>query len=620
MPSQCYSYIGGKAARAKAARYGNDNMKHATANVNVNVNVNVHNNGDPAEDDRTFWLLEELEKQERIKYYPQLVTRKAIPMDNHGTMIIPAFGCTSTGTSVSTGSHDSKHCDLSNCHIRGDLTIEHIISTGKVGEDEKEGEGEDSSTSTSSTVTSIPSLSPSLSLPISSLGVVLSNIIHLNVSQNELWELPSSTEMRVLSKNLQTLDISRNWFEELPFSIGTLQHLTSLDASHNLLRSSPQALLLVPPPGRQQQQLPNTTSNSIPNNTNATNPTCSTISILRSLQYLTELNLEFNTKCNHQKLYDKIENELYNDTKNTNTTKNKSGVSFCRLKMTITAGRHTSSSAAVHTKHRPINYFVGETPALRNPSLLRAQLEPWSTTKLRRRLISDFGQVPLPEHCARSVVMDHLLRVYAQEQKEPEPNQKQEEQEQEQWTANEEGLPPSNLIHNYNPHQHQRGMRKVIRTSGILIEDTQLLDRMVVALQGWSQAWTNTNQERSAINATNYMILTAPESCGKKNYRKAAIKLQEHRTIWELAQQMMVFVDPDFATKYTALAVTHNFIGSPHIDRQNVGPFYGISFGDFDEVGDDDDANDGCGGIMVECSARIVANINTKHRLARVDG
>ena len=82
----------------------------------------------------------------------------------------------------------------------------------------------------------------------------------------------------------------------------------------------------------------------------------------------------------------------------------------------------------------------------------------------------------------------------------------------------------------------------------------------------------------------------------------------------------MVFVDPDFATKYTALAVTHNFIGSPHIDRQNVGPFYGISFGDFDEVGDDDDANDGCGGIMVECSARIVANINTKHRLARVDG
>ena len=611
-PPQCY--IGGKAARAKAARYGNDNPKHTTANVNVHNNSN---NNHPAEDDRTFLLLEELEKQERIKYYPQLVTRKAIPMDNHGTMIIPAVCCTSTGTTVS---QDRKHCDLSNCHIRGNLTIEHIISTGKVGEDEKEGEGEDPSTSTSCTTTSIPSLSPSLSLPISSLGVVLSNIIHLNVSQNELWELPSSTEMRVLSKNLQTLDISRNWFEELPFSIGTLHQLTSLDASHNLLRSSPQALLLVPPPPGRSQRLPNTILNSIPNNTNATNPTCSTISILRSLQYLTELNLEFNTKCNHQKLYDKIENELYNNTKNTNTntTKNKSGVSCCRLKMTITAGRHTSSSATVHTKQRPINYFVGETPALRNPSLLRAQLECWSTTKLRRRLISDFGQVPLPEHCARSVVMDHLLRVYAQEQKESEPNQKQEEQEQ--WTANEEGLPPSNLIHNYNPHQYQRGIRKVIRTSGILIEDTQLLDRMVVALQGWSQAWTNTNQERSAINATNYMILTAPESCGKKNYRKAAIKLQDHRTIWELAQQMMVFVDPDFATKYTALAVTHNFIGSPHIDRQNVGPFYGISFGDFDEVGDDDDANDGCGGIMVECSARIVANINTKHRLARVDG
>lgn len=50
--------------------------------------------------------------------------------------------------------------------------------------------------------------------------------------------------------------------------------------------------------------------------------------------------------------------------------------------------------------------------------------------------------------------------------------------------------------------------------------------------------------------------------------------------------------DENFAQQYTALAVTHNFIGSPHIDRQNVCPFYGISLGNFD---------DGTGGIMVEC-------------------
>jgi len=60
-----------------------------------------------------------------------------------------------------------------------------------------------------------------------------------------------------------------------------------------------------------------------------------------------------------------------------------------------------------------------------------------------------------------------------------------------------------------------------------------------------------------------------------------------------------------------ALAVTHNFIGSPHIDKQNKGPFYGLSMGNF---------RDGQGGIRVECSARVVGEMNTKNRLGKVDG
>ena len=59
----------------------------------------------------------------------------------------------------------------------------------------------------------------------------------------------------------------------------------------------------------------------------------------------------------------------------------------------------------------------------------------------------------------------------------------------------------------------------------------------------------------------------------------------------------MISVDPMFAQKYTALAVTHGFHGSPHIDKQNVGPFYGLALGDFE---------DGSGGIRVECSARVL--------------
>ena len=73
----------------------------------------------------------------------------------------------------------------------------------------------------------------------------------------------------------------------------------------------------------------------------------------------------------------------------------------------------------------------------------------------------------------------------------------------------------------------------------------------------------------------------------------------------------MASVDEAFAARFNALAITAGFEGSPHIDRQNVGPFYGIALGDFPE---------GQGGIMVECSARVVAVVNTRNRLGKVDG
>jgi hypothetical protein len=40
-------------------------------------------------------------------------------------------------------------------------------------------------------------------------------------------------------------------------------------------------------------------------------------------------------------------------------------------------------------------------------------------------------------------------------------------------------------------------------------------------------------------------------------------------------------VDPEYADQYSAIALTHNFSGSPHIDTENVGPFYGLSLGGY---------------------------------------
>jgi hypothetical protein len=535
---QQQQHVGGKAARAKAARNGIDLAKHGDDKAAITDLQQQRDDDDGAikQIATTLAIIEKLEMQERIKFHPHLITRKKIPIDNHGAMIVPSSNDDTTITRK-----DSSSCDLSEHQLRGEFTLDRLDSFYGL----------------------------SLLCPLSSLSILL----HLDLSRNELWGLPSPKQMASLA-NLEILNLSRNWFEELPTSIGVLQKLRVLDASHNMLGSSQKALLLLSPAMyvNENGSGENDLYTDVLKDSNTKNT-----SILQSLKHLQELNLEFNNKCNHQKLKDKIGKELYNVNSNINDC--------CNLKMTIN----------LPPKPREEGYFVGESAAVRDPTLLRSQLECWSTTKLRRRLVADFGQEPLSENCGRSQVMDELLSAYAQEQ-----------QQGVEYNADDAAIV-------VNP-QRQPGRRKIIRISGIPIEDTSLLDNLLLALTEWKNGWTNRNNERTAINAANYMILTSPESwenLGRTKRMKAEAKLHAHRAVWDLAKSAMESVDEEFANKYTALAVTHNFIGSPHIDRQNVGPFYGLSLGDFD---------DGTGGIMVECSARVVAHNNTKGRLAKVDG
>jgi len=93
--------------------------------------------------------------------------------------------------------------------------------------------------------------------------------------------------------------------------------------------------------------------------------------------------------------------------------------------------------------------------------------------------------------------------------------------------------------------------------------------------------------------------------------RRTAKKLERNRTLWDLAQMAMREADEVFAEECTEMAITYGFVGSPHIDKQNCGPFYGLALGEFKE---------GTGQVCVECSARIVAEVDTKNRLGRIDG
>ena len=158
------------------------------------------------------------------------------------------------------------------------------------------------------------------------------------------------------------------------------------------------------------------------------------------------------------------------------------------------------------------------------------------------------------------------------------------------------------------------GGRKIIRVEGAPVT-APLLERLLTEMRSWSGSLTRNRRERPSIKAESYMILRSPSDfAGHEHSAKAtlaAAKLKENAQLWELAQLAMLQVDTAFAEQYTAVAFTYNFEGSPHIDKQNTGPFYGLSLGDFPE---------GQGGIRVECSPRLVAEVNTRHRLGKVDG
>jgi len=134
----------------------------------------------------------------------------------------------------------------------------------------------------------------------------------------------------------------------------------------------------------------------------------------------------------------------------------------------------------------------------------------------------------------------------------------------------------------------------------------------MVELQKWRQNHKTNN--RPALKASSYMVLGSPrefEGKESRKARKAATRFARNRRLWELASIAIQEVDPVFGAKFTSLAVTYGFTGSPHIDKQDTGPFYGLALGNFP---------DGQGELCVEANPHTVAIVNTKNRLGKLDG
>ena len=373
-------------------------------------------------------------------------------------------------------------------------------------------------------------------------------ITTLDLSRNNLFELPN--DIKALS-SLTSLNISRNLFTEIPICINALPQLIVLNVAKNVLIGS--------------------TLN---------------IQHLQELSHLQIINLQYNEKCC------KIEQ-------------------INRLKqMLLPTQQHIEIQMTVlwyEGKIQPYGTYVGDSAGERDATILRSQLEPWGTSALRRRLVGDFGHTS-NETDTRSNVMSQLLTCYKNEGLMEDIDLKN-IQAKEMTNANTSNT-ITTTINTAISH------RLLIHIQGTPVNPT-LCQHLLDEMQTWSKSnqFSGINNERTSIRSSSYTIIHSPESMlhnmGSKKQIKAYKKFKQYEKIWNLAMEALHVHDPNFAARVTGLALTHNFIGSPHIDKQDNGPFYGLSLGNF---------VDGTGGIQVECSARVVCEINTKNRLGKVDG
>ena len=403
------------------------------------------------------------------------------------------------------------------------------------------------------------------------------NPIHENSNEHKDQHAVLSEEASAASlrrQNLRTFSLSM--ITPSPSFI-SLEHLTSLDVSNNELMDLPGLSSM---PNLHTLILERNWFNKIPleigkltklktlvASRNFLKPNASSLLFpeLKLLRELKCLDLLYNQKCGRPHHRDLIQSEL---------------LQLEEVKMTLweEVGQKKGS-------------YVGASAAERDEHLLRSQLEPWGTVNLRRRLVQDFGQIPTDAaEVDRAGVMHRLLKCY----------------EEEGW-MDEDGC----------------AKRKRVHVDGVPVSGN-LINNLLVELRAWTDETGKTakNRERPSIRAQNYMILRSPKfdeivntslpttRASRRAIRKAK-KLEKYRRIWDLAQQALKEADPTFADRCTEIAVTYGFQGSPHIDKQNCGPFYGFALGEFP---------DGQGGVVVECSARAVAVMNTKNRIGRVDG
>ncbi|CAE8608152.1 unnamed protein product, partial [Polarella glacialis] len=125
----------------------------------------------------------------------------------------------------------------------------------------------------------------------------------------------------------------------------------------------------------------------------------------------------------------------------------------------------------------------------------------------------------------------------------------------------------------------------------------ELAARLLAELQGLR--WPARNQ-RPGLTSDRYLVLlssSAPNDC--------------YAVLRGLCAELMGWAAPEY--RFSGIAVTKNFVASPHIDERDRSNQYAVSLGDFE-------GGELCVESMLADGARQVAVVDTRNRIARVEG
>lgn len=108
--------------------------------------------------------------------------------------------------------------------------------------------------------------------------------------------------------------------------------------------------------------------------------------------------------------------------------------------------------------------------------------------------------------------------------------------------------------------------------------------------------------KKRKVQAEQYMVLGIPAAgSGPK-------LLDQYPRLWELCSELMQSLAGSF--QYSSVAVTKNFVASPHVDMNDRSYQFALSLGDFHSGGE----------LCIEASHEEVLVVDTKAKLAKVDG